>query len=258
MSQLTEQEPGLLRESSVDYRDPEKGRAVRTMFAGIAHCYDRLNHILSFNRDKAWRRIAVKMTTVPAGARILDVCCGTGDMALAYYAGGIKSGGQPATISGADFTPEMLAIARPKSERVRAGIAWLAADTLQLPFPSNHFDVCSVAFGIRNVQDVSAGIAEMTRVLKPGGQVVILEFTQPKGRLMQRLCRWYLTRMLPRIGHVLSRSKEKAYSYLPDSIALFPGPDELKAIMEARGLKDVRFRLLTFGLVSVHIGTKRS
>ncbi|MCA8940020.1 MAG: bifunctional demethylmenaquinone methyltransferase/2-methoxy-6-polyprenyl-1,4-benzoquinol methylase UbiE [Planctomycetes bacterium] len=244
--------PKLLNESSVDYQDPEKGRAVQGMFAGIAKRYDLLNHLLSFNQDKRWRKLAVKMAGVSRESRVLDVCCGTGDLAL-EFAKVVNEG----NVTASDFTPQMVEIASKKSAKAGKQIPWLVADTMALPFADARFDVCSVAFGIRNVQDIRAGLREMARVVKAGGRVVVLEFTQPKSKFFQRLYRFYMTRVLPKIGQIISGSRDKAYSYLPDSVAQFPGAEEFAKIMGEVGLEDVHYRLKTFGVVSIHVGSVR-
>lgn len=242
----------LLRQSSVDYLDAEKGEAVRNMFAGIARKYDALNHLLSFNRDKSWRRFAVKLAAVKPGERILDVCCGTGDLAMEFR----KQHGADHEIHGTDFTPEMIEIAKQKSDAGKCGISYQVADTLALPYPDQSFDVISVGFGIRNVQNVRAGIREMARVLKPGGRMVILEFSKPQGYFFKNMYDLYSTRVMPLMGNAFSSSKEKAYSYLADSIALFPGPDQLAEMMEEEGMSDVFYRTRIFGVVAIHVGTK--
>lgn len=249
-----ENKPKLLGVSAVDYRDPAKGRAVRGMFAGIAGRYDLLNHLLSFNRDKAWRRKTVKVSGAMRGMKILDVCCGTGDLALAFRR---ALPHDDTVIAGADFTYEMLAVAAMKVQRRGAALPLTVADTLELPFADGTFDVCTVGFGIRNVQDVAAGIREMVRVVRPGGKVVILECTRPRVRVFRGIYRIYMTKVLPRVGHWLSRSKEKAYSYLPDSIELFPDADGLAALMRnSAGLTDVSYRLMNFGTVAIHMGVR--
>jgi demethylmenaquinone methyltransferase/2-methoxy-6-polyprenyl-1,4-benzoquinol methylase len=256
----TPQQPKLLGESTVDWRDANKGRAVRSMFAGIARRYDLLNHLLTFNLDRAWRRSTVKLAGTQRGMSVLDVCCGTGDLAFAFA----RAVGPEGRVTGSDFTPEMLTIARAKGGKLRHGrsalapaaVPFLAGDTLHLPFPDANFDICSTGFGIRNVQDIPAGIREMMRVVKPGGRVVILECTQPKGKLFARMLRFYMTRFVPWLGQKLSRSKEKAYSYLPDSVAQFPGAAEFAKLMEAQGLREVTYRYRAFGIVAIHVGTK--
>lgn len=253
--------PKLLKESSVDYTDPNKGEAVREMFAGIAAKYDRINRIMTFNRDRAWRKIAVKMSGVGRGAAVLDVCCGTGDLAFEFA----RVVGSDGRVVGTDFTPEMLVIAREKAKVIpvdgetgkRPEVPFQQADTLALPFPDESFDCCSVGWGIRNVQDIAGGLREMARVVKPGGTVVILECTQPKWKLFAAMNRWYMNRVVPWIGQKLSGSKQKAYSYLPDSVALFPNAPRLAAMMEEAGLRDVRFRYLMMGAVAVHVGVKQ-
>lgn len=242
----------LLRQSSVDFLDAEKGEAVRDMFAGIARKYDALNHLISFNRDKSWRRFTVELAKVQPSESILDVCCGTGDLALEFR----RKYGKDHEIQGTDFTPEMIEIAKSKADKLSANIAYQVADTLRLPFKNRSFDVISVGFGIRNVQNVREGIREMARVLKPGGRIVILEFSKPQGFFFKRMYDLYMTRVLPHMGNLFSRSKEKAYSYLADSIALFPGPMQLAEMMEEEGLSDVYYRFRMFGTVAVHVGTK--
>jgi demethylmenaquinone methyltransferase/2-methoxy-6-polyprenyl-1,4-benzoquinol methylase len=257
---MTESAPKLLGESTVDFRDPNKGDAVREMFAGIAAKYDRINRIMTFNRDRAWRRIAVKMSGVERGQTVLDVCCGTGDLAF-EFAKVVGSGGR---VVGTDFTPEMLVIARQKAAGIpvdretgkRLEVPFQQADTLALPFPDASFDCCSVGWGIRNVQNIAAGLREMARVVRPGGTVVILECTQPKWKFFAAINRWYMNRVVPWIGQKLSGSKQKAYSYLPDSVALFPGAPKLAAMMEEAGMRDVRYRYLMMGSVAVHVGVK--
>lgn len=240
----------LLKESSVDWRDPNKGDAVRTMFGGIARRYDLLNHLLSFNLDRTWRTAAVRLSQARPGDRVLDVCCGTGDLSFAFK----KAVGDQGEVQGTDFTPEMIDLARQKASKVKAGIEFQVADTLRLPFPDASFDICSVGFGIRNVQDIAAGLREMRRVVRPGGRVVVLEFTQPSGKLFQQMYAVYMTRVLPLIGQVLSGSQEKAYSYLPDSVAQFPGPEDFAENMAQSGLRDVEWHKLSFGIVAVHVG----
>lgn len=247
--------------TTVDYTDPNKGPAVRQMFAGIAKRYDRINRIMTFNRDQAWRRVAVRMSGAKSGDRVLDVCCGTGDLAL-EFAKTVGPGGQ---VIGSDFTPEMLVVAREKADArkpERDGssplpVPFVAGDTLALPFPDKSFDICSVGWGIRNVQDIPAGLREMARVVKPGGRVVILECTQPRWKLFAAANRFYMNRVVPWVGQKLSGSKEGAYAYLPDSVSKFPDAPTLKRMMEEAGLRDVHFRYLMMGSIAVHVGSRQ-
>ncbi len=235
--------------------DPHKGAQVRAMFAGIADRYDMLNRVLSVGRDQGWRRRAVKMARLCGGERVLDCCCGTGDLTLAFWA----ARPAPALVIGADFTPEMLRHAGKKNAALQAAGAtrtppYTAADTLRLPFADKSFDVVSVAFGLRNVQDVDGGLRELARVLRPGGRLVILEFTPVKRGLWRALTNFYVNRVVPRVGQLVSRSSHQAYRYLPESIGVFPDADALKSRMEAAGLHDVHFTKLNLGTVAIHVG----
>ena len=260
---------------------------IKNLFSAIARYYDFLNSLLSLKRDKMWRRETVKASDVEPTNKVLDVCTGTGELALAY-ADKIAAEG---FVIGSDFCFEMLVIGDQKveagrEEQKRGRLeeekdgdpnlptfqpsspmpsthpsfpclpSFLAADTLTLPFLDNTFDVVSVGFGIRNVSDLEMGIREMTRVAAPGGRVAILEFTQPTNPLFRGLYYFYFTKILPFVGNLISRSKDDAYGYLPRSVMKFPNCDALKAVMEQCGLTDVRFHRKTFGIVAIHVGEK--
>lgn len=227
---------------------------IRNLFAAIARYYDFLNSLLSLRRDKSWRRETVKASKVEPTSKVLDVCTGTGELALAY-ADKISAQG---FVIGSDFCFEMLAIGDQKVERRgrNVGTSFLTADTLTLPFLDDIFDVVSVGFGIRNVSDLEMGIREMTRVAAPGGRVVILEFTQPVNPLFRGLYYFYFTKILPFIGNRISGSDDDAYGYLPRSVMKFPNCDALKDVMERCGLTDVHFYRKTFGIVAIHVGKK--
>lgn len=229
-------------------------KRIQNLFAAVAYHYDFLNSLLSLRRDSAWRREAVKASGVDLGSKVLDVCTGTGELALAYAD---KIGAEGFVIA-SDFCFEMLVIGDEKVERKDrgAGTSFLAADTLILPFLDDTFDVVSVGFGIRNVSDLEMGIREMARVAAPGGRIVILEFTQPVNPLFRSLYYFYFTKILPFVGNLISRSQDDAYGYLPRSVMKFPNCEALKAIMEQCGLTDVRFYRKTFGIVSIHVGKK--
>lgn len=229
-------------------------KKIQNLFAAVAHHYDFLNSLLSLRRDRSWRRETVKASGVDLRSKVLDVCTGTGELALAY---GDKIGTEGFVIA-SDFCFEMLVIGDEKVERKERGesASFLAADTLILPFLDDTFDVVSVGFGIRNVSDLEMGIREMTRVAVPGGRVVILEFTQPVNPLFRSLYYFYFTKILPFVGNLISRSKDDAYGYLPRSVMKFPNCDALKAVMEQCGLTDVQFYRKTFGIVSIHVGKK--
>ncbi|MBI4582618.1 MAG: class I SAM-dependent methyltransferase [Planctomycetes bacterium] len=236
------------------------------MFADIAPTYDFLNHFLSANRDRAWRREAVRLAGIGPRHRVLDVCCGTGDLALEAWK---RLGEEPAgVIVGADFCPEMVHRAMEKKrilERRRerpaaAPFELLVADTLRLPFPEGAFDFVTVGFGIRNVSSLEAGLREMRRVLRPGGRAVILEFATPRSAWFRKLFEVYFHQVLPRLGRWLSSAPDpdldNAYKYLPDSVDLFPEPQVLCDVLRSAGFAEVAYRLLTFGIAAVHLGVK--
>ncbi|HLU48894.1 MAG TPA: bifunctional demethylmenaquinone methyltransferase/2-methoxy-6-polyprenyl-1,4-benzoquinol methylase UbiE, partial [Planctomycetota bacterium] len=232
----------------------KEGRRVRAMFAGIARRYDLLNHVLSLNIDRRWRRRAARRLALDARSRVLDVCTGTGDLAFELARHLAPDEGW---VHGTDFCPEMVTIAEEKRKRraVR-NVAFSVADTLALPFPDGAFDAVTVAFGIRNVESLDRGLAEMARVLRPGGRLAILEFTASQRRPIRAAYRLYFHRLLPRIGAWISRSRagEDAYAYLPASVDEFPGPEELGRRMEQAGFAAVRWDLLSFGIAALHVG----
>jgi demethylmenaquinone methyltransferase/2-methoxy-6-polyprenyl-1,4-benzoquinol methylase len=236
--------------SLVDKRETR----IRRMFGNIAPSYDLLNHLLSMNVDHYWRWRTTKLVPPHDGAPILDLCTGTGDLALAYD----RAGGGNIPIIAADFCHEMLALAEAKIHRLRAAerIRFLEADAQHLPFPDDHFQIVCVAFGLRNVTDTDRGLAEMTRVARPGGRVAVLEFSQPRGWLFGRLYRFYFRFVLPLIGQTISRSKDNAYRYLPASVMAFPDGEALASRMRQHGLTEVRWYPLTFGVATLYVGTK--
>jgi len=232
---------------------------IRTMFGNIAHRYDLLNHLLSLNIDRYWRWRTTRLAPphVPAAgaaAPILDVCTGTGDLALAYD----RAAKHRVPIVGADFCLPMLLPARDKTERRRAAnrIRFVEADTQRLPFPDDTFQLTTVAFGLRNVTDTDRGLAEMVRVTQPGGRVAILEFSQPRHWLFGRLYRFYFRWILPCVGQTVSRSRDNAYNYLPASVMEFPDGEALAAKMRGHGLTEVRWYPLTFGIATLYVGMK--
>ena len=230
---------------------------IKNLFSVIARHYDFLNTLLSLKRDKSWRHETVKVSDVKPASKVLDVCTGTGELALAYS----DKIGAEGFVIGSDFCFEMLVIGDKKLQQPIGAVSnrttnFLAADTLILPFLDNTFDVVSVGFGIRNVVDLEMGIREMTRVAAPGGRVVILEFTQPVNPLFRSLYYFYFTKILPFIGNLISRNKDDAYGYLPRSVMKFPDCDALKGIMEQCGLTNVQYYRKTFGIVAIHVGKK--
>jgi demethylmenaquinone methyltransferase/2-methoxy-6-polyprenyl-1,4-benzoquinol methylase len=222
------------------------------MFSAIAPRYDFLNRLLSAGRDRVWRREAIRAVRLPAHGRVLDVCTGTADMAL-EAARQIPD----ATIIGVDFSAPMIELGRKKAAgaRVTDRVHLSVAPAEALPFADATFDGATVAFGLRNVPERLRGLEEMRRILKPGGRAVVLEFTTPPGRLFRRIYLWYFHRVLPVIGGFVSGHRS-AYSYLPASVADFPTPRELAAWMETAGFRDVSYRLLTGGIVAIHVGVK--
>ena len=221
------------------------------MFAGIAGRYDLLNHLLSGNTDKRWRRLVatrLQQVTASEGARVLDVACGTGDLAL------VLSGRSGARIVAIDFCRPMLAIAARKA-RGAAKISFLEGDALRLPFADSSFDAVTIAFGLRNLASVEGGLQEMQRVLKPGGQVAVLEFSKPLVPGFRELFQFYFTRVLPRIGGLVSGSRG-AYEYLPDSVSRFPDQEQLAEMMRQVGFEKVGYENLTGGIAALHLGTR--
>ena len=250
-------------ESGVSGTQPEGARdereaaaQVREMFGRIAPRYDLLNHLLSLDVDKVWRRrVARRFTAIlhnPA-ARALDLCCGTGDLALAFR----REAPGGAEIIGSDFVPEMLVRARAKAAGLLGtSIAFIEADALALPFGGERFDLVSCAFGFRNLANYERGLVEIFRVLKPGGVAAILEFAEPRGKLFGGLYRFYFRRVLPRLGGLIS-GNGPAYTYLPSSVSKFPSPETLQAKFERAGYADVRFERWTGGIVTLHTARRR-
>jgi len=226
-------------------------RAIREMFTAIAPRYDLLNHLLSANVDKLWwRRTAGVFAHVLSrpDARVLDLCCGTGDMAFA-----LRRRGRRAEITGADFSHTMLALAAKKSSPEQR-MKWIEADALQLPFPDESFDLVTSAFGFRNLADYEAGLREIQRVLRPGAEFGILEFSEPKG-MLGKFYDVYFKRVLPKIGNIIS-GNNGAYSYLPASVARFPEPEEMMSRVRELGFRDVSWTAYTFGIAGLYRGTK--
>jgi demethylmenaquinone methyltransferase/2-methoxy-6-polyprenyl-1,4-benzoquinol methylase len=213
---------------------------VRTMFDRIAPVYDLMNRVMTGGLDRRWRKLAVQAVVRP-GDRVLDACCGTGDLAIAAARAG-------AQVTGLDFSPRMLERARRKLHSV----TWIEGDALALPFAENSFDAATVGFGVRNVAGLELGLTELRRVLRAGGRLAILEITQPRGPLAPFYRLWF-DRLVPLLGKVLKGGA--AYTYLPASVRRFPGPDDLAALMREAGFEDVRYRLLAGGIVALHTGT---
>lgn len=227
---------------------------VREMFRQIAPRYDLMNHLLSLNIDRYWRRSAVKRLRIIPGKPILDTCTGTGDLAIAIS----KKAGSQCEVVGSDFCYAMLEIARDKRKPSDAtkGIDFLEADSQSLPFDTDTFGCVTVAFGLRNVADTDQGLSEMTRVCCGGGQVMVLEFSRPTLPGLRGLYGFYFTHILPRVGQWFARNNKDAYSYLPESVGQFPDGQALADRMTAAGLTDVNYTPLTFGVATIYEGTK--
>ena len=221
----------------------ESGRlspdAVRSMFDRISPVYDAMNRTMTLGLDQRWRRATVAAVVQP-GDKVLDACCGTGDLAVAALRAG-------ATVIGLDFSERMLERARRKSSDVE----WVRGDAQQLPFEDASFDAATVGFGVRNLDDLERGLGELRRVLRPGGRVAILEITKPSG-LLAPFYRLWFDGLVPLLGKILPGGS--AYTYLPASVRRFPGPDELAGLLRGAGFEDVRWRTFAGGIVALHIG----
>jgi demethylmenaquinone methyltransferase / 2-methoxy-6-polyprenyl-1,4-benzoquinol methylase len=244
--------PGTRPEGVRDER--EAAARVREMFGRIAPRYDFLNHLLSLDIDKVWRRrVAKRFSAIlhnPA-TRVLDLCCGTGDLALAFR----KEAPIGAEIVASDFVPEMLTLASAKARAFGAGVTFVEADALSLPFSDGSFDLVSCSFGFRNLANYERGMLEIIRVLKPGGTAAILEFAEPRGRLFGSLYRFYFWRVLPLLGGLIS-GNVSAYTYLPSSVSKFPSPGALQVLFERAGYTEVRFERWTGGIVTLHVASR--
>ena len=214
--------------------------AVRRMFDRIAPVYDVMNHVMTAGLDRRWRRLTAA-AVVHEGDRVLDACCGTGDLAVAAA----RRGGR---VTGLDFSEPMLERARRKAPELE----WVRGDLLALPFADASYDAATVGFGVRNVENLERAVTELRRVLRPGGRLAILEITRPRGPLAL-FYRFWFDGVVPLLGKLLPGGS--AYTYLPASVRRFPGPEELATLMRASGFGDVRYRLLAGGIVALHTGT---
>ena len=232
--------------------DQTKKEEVREMFDNIAPKYDLLNHTLSMSIDRVWRRRVVGEVRRAKPGRILDVATGTGDLAIAM-ARRIRD----VQVLGVDLSEQMLAVARRKIEArgLDGRIVLDRGDAERLAVADASVDVATVAFGVRNFGDLGAGLRELARTIKPGGKVVILEFSRPRNRVFRALYEFYSYKILPRIGGLVSRDK-RAYEYLPASVGEFPAPEEFMAMMARAGFRNCRARSQSFGIAQIYIGEK--
>lgn len=239
-----------------DVRRPAPGEPtserVLDIFSGIADRYDKFNRLSSFGIDRHWRREAVRAAKLTTGLRVLDLCCGTGDLSLA-----LASEGRASEVVGTDFTPEMIALAKRKSAGAtgRTSVTFQEADAQNLPFPDSSFDVVTVAFGIRNLPDRPANLREVLRVLKPGGRYVVLEFSRPGFAPFRAIYHLYLHVIIPALGGRLTGDRE-SFEYLRDSIRKFPDQASLAAEMRAAGFTAISWQNLTGGIVAIHTALK--
>lgn len=249
--------------SARDLADPhaaaDKDERVRRMFAAIARSYDLNNRVHSLWRDQAWRRTAVKAAGLRGGERVLDCACGTGDLTQWFARRGAGE------VVGLDFTPEMLDLARAKQTRPRSQgltdeqasrITYVQGDAMSLPFDDASFDVVSIAFGIRNVKEPARAVAEFARVLRPGGRLVILEFTRPANPVVRAFNALYCERIMPVTATLIARDTSGAYRYLPRSVSGFMSRDALEAEMARAGFAQVRSRPLSLGICACYSGVR--
>lgn len=237
---------------AVSDKEAAHSTAVKEMFAGIAGRYDLLNHVLSLNIDKRWRRlVANELRDIlnREDATVLDVACGTGDLSLEL------SHNSKAQIIGTDFCRPMLDVAHKKTLAANARIPYLEADAMTLPVADASFDATTIAFGLRNLPNYENGLKELCRVLKPDGKLIVLECSHPRLPIFRQLYEFYFSTILPRIGGLVSGSRA-AYTYLPESVSKFPEQGALVDLMKNCGFADVRFQNLTGGIAAIHVGIK--
>jgi demethylmenaquinone methyltransferase/2-methoxy-6-polyprenyl-1,4-benzoquinol methylase len=230
----------------------KSGGKVRGMFAEIAPRYDLVNRLLSGGIDIWWRHVTVSRVPPPASGSLLDLCTGTGDLALAYAA----KASPDVRIVAADFCGAMLAHGIEKGKKTGRAVEWVEADAMALPFATGAFDLVTVAFGLRNIADTSRGLAEMARVLKPGGRLAILEFSLPRNKIVRSAYLWYFRHVLPFIGNVVARNRSDAYTYLNRSVEAFPSGTALAKLVEEAGFSSIKMIPLTCGIATLSIATR--
>jgi demethylmenaquinone methyltransferase/2-methoxy-6-polyprenyl-1,4-benzoquinol methylase len=219
------------------------------MFGGIARRYDLMNTIMTAGMHRRWRRAAVEAAGVSGGSRVIDLCSGTGDLAFALR----DSVGPQGAVTGIDFSDRMLQVARAKASASGKEVDFRWGDATAIDFPADTYDAATVGFGVRNIPDIALAFREMRRVVRPGGSVVCLEITRPQSQPSKSFYRLWFDALVPALGRLVSRH-DSAYSYLPSSVRRFPPADELAAIMESCGLRNVTYRLLAGGIIALHRG----
>jgi len=246
------------------HRLSDKSQRVHQMFDSIAGTYDRINHLLSLNQDRSWRKRAVMQAQIQPHQELLDLCCGTGDMALEFIKAqpGLKS------VTGVDFSEKMLRLARKKTAHLLArntddrykniNIKWLRQDATKLELPDNQFDCISCVFGLRNLQNLNAGLNEILRVLKPAGKLLVLEFAMPKNRLLSWAYQSYFRLVLPVIGSIIAGNRGDAYRYLPESVRSFDTSDQFCGKLYKNGFEVVRAEHLNWGAVQLYLARKKT
>lgn len=233
-------------------KEAAHSKAVREMFSGIAGRYDLLNHLLSANIDKRWRtRVSKILSPIleAESALVLDVACGTGDLSLELQRNA------KARVIGTDFCRPMLTVAKDKTAKTGLAVPYVEGDAMNLGFASDTFDAVTIAFGLRNLSNFEGGLRELHRILKPGGKLVVLEFSSPVIPGFRQLFNFYFAYILPRIGGLVSGSRG-AYEYLPDSVSKFPDQKRLAEMFRETGFGDVRYQNLTGGIAAIHTGVK--
>lgn len=228
----------------------DKDQRVQRMFTAIAGKYDLNNRVHSFGRDQAWRKAVVRMCRIQPTDHVLDVACGTGDLSLAFTKAG------PAAVTGLDFTAAMLAIANEKAAAAATPINFVQGDAMALPFDDGSFDVLSIAFGIRNVSNPDAAFSEFYRVLRPGGRVAVLEFSQPRNSVIRFFNNLYCNRIMPITASLLARDRSGAYRYLPRSVETFLKADQLAEALSRAGFGNIVQRPMTFGVCTATLGIR--
>jgi len=230
----------------------KSGHRVRQMFGEIASRYDFLNHLLSLSMDRYWRWRAIRKTPPEGTLPILDICTGTGDLALGYR----RHVDAEIPVLATDFCHEMLLLGAKKVSPGKPPITWIEADSQRLPFPDGMFQIVSVAFGLRNISDTDRGLQEMARVCAPGGTVVVLEFSMPVRQPFSAIYRVYFRHILPRIGQLLAQNRLGAYNYLPQSVGEFPQGERLAERLRAVGLASIRWHRFTFGIATLYLAKR--